>query len=312
MLVETLCSLFSSAHVSAMNPNPMQKSGCAVDTRHVGPVSYQLPRRTSHSPPSREQWKKTFSFTTAKPIGRGASGTVLVINDDWVIKVFGRDAEAQSYLAREKEIFDRLQCQGLSEYIIYCQEQWASGLVLERFDSTLRDHLKTFVRNDSKLQRPWALRWSLECCRGLAFLHENGVIHGDIGCQNVLIIVNGHAKICDFAGSKIGQKDALVAYEVRSQHPRYAGQQPSIASEIFAIGSLLFEIWTSKPPYAAEPDLIVEERFRSGEFPIDSISNTIVKEIIQKCWLGAYQTVSEVCDYLEAVEPTTELCPLSD
>jgi serine/threonine protein kinase len=295
-----------------MSSNSMQTSGRFVNARQKGPVSYPLSGRNSQSPRSEEEWKRTFSFTTAKRIGHGASGTVFAINEDWVIKVFGRDVEAQSNLAREKEIFDRLQCQERSEYIIYCKEQWASGLVLERFKSTLRETLKTISPSDSKIQHQWALRWSLECCRGFVFLHENDVIHGDVGCQNVMISVSRHAKLCDFAESKIGQKDAKVAYEIRSQHPHYAGQQPSIPSEIFAIGSLLFEIWTLKPPYAAEPDLVVKERFRGGEFPIDKISNSIMKEVIQRCWLGVYHNVSEVCDDLEAVESTAELSPLSD
>jgi serine/threonine protein kinase len=290
----------------------MQQSGCAVDTRHVGPVSHALPRPTLHTLQSKDEWKKTFSFTVAKSIGRGASATVFAIDDDWVIKVFGQDAEAQSYLAREKEIFDKLQCQVPSEYIIYFKEEWASGLVLERFECTLRDLLKTFVPGDSKTPHPRALGWSLECCRGLAFLHDNDVIHGDIGCQNVLVSASRHAKLCDFSGSKIGQKDAMVAYEIRSQHWRYSGQQPTIATEIFAIGSLLFEIWTSKPPYAAEPDSVVKERFRTGEFPIDSISNPSIREVVQKCWLGVYHTVSEICEDLKAMEGIPDSIALPD
>jgi len=99
----------------------------------------------------------------------------------------------------------------------------------------------------------------------------------------------------------------LVAYEIRSQHWRYSGQQPTITTEIFAIGSLLFEIWTSKPPYAAEPDSVVKEKFRVGEFPIDSISNPSMKAIIQRSWLGIYSTVSEICEDLEVIQKSPEL-----
>jgi serine/threonine protein kinase len=310
--MEKSCSQFPLAHVSTMSSISMQQSGCSVDTRHVEPVPYNHPDRASQSPLRKDEWKKTFSFTTAKSIGRGASGTVFAINDAWVIKVFGRDAEAQSYLVREKEIFDKLQIPVLSDYIIFCKEQWASGLVLERFECTLRERLKTFVAGDSKSPHPSALMWSLECCRGFAFLHDNDIIHGDIGCQNVMVSASGHAKLCDFAGSKIGQKDALVAYEIRSQHVRYSGQQPTITTEIFAIGSLLFEIWALKPPYAAELNSVVKERFRLGEFPIGSISNLSMKGVIHRCWLGVYHTVSGVCEDLEAVKPILEFSTLPD
>jgi serine/threonine protein kinase len=285
-----------------MSPAPMQLSGYAIDSRHVEPSSVRHSRKKSRSSPSRDEWKKTFSFTTAATIGRGASGTVFIINNKWVIKVFGREAEGQSHLAREKEIFDKLQSQEASEYVIHCKEQWASGLVLERLDKTLRALLKTFSQLDSETQHPLALTWSLECCKGFAFLHDNDIIHGDIGCQNVMVSADGHAKLCDFAGSKIGQKDASVAYEIRSQHPRYSGQQPSITTEIFAIGSLLFEIFTTKPPYAAEPGSVVKEKFRTGEFPIDSIKDSSMKEVIKKCWSGDYNKVSDICERLEVIK----------
>jgi len=279
----------------------MQQSGCVVDTRHSGPPSYH-PRPSSTPPTNRDGWKKTFSFLKADPIGRGASGTVFAINQTWVIKVFGRDVEAQSHLAREKEIFDKLQSRNASEYIIYCKEQWASGLVLERLETTLRNLLRKSVQLDSESHHPSALTWSIECCRGFAFLHDNDIIQGDIGCQNVMVSTSGQAKLCDFAGSKIGQKDAWVAYEIRSQHPRYTGDQPSIITELFAIGSLLFEIWTAKPPYAAEVDSVVKEKFLRCEFPIDRIKNPGMKEVIRKCWLGDYNTVHDICESLELIQ----------
>jgi serine/threonine protein kinase len=274
----------------------------------VEPVSYQVSPGTPRSPQSRDEWKKTFSFTTARSIGRGASGTVFAINDELVIKAFGRDAEAQSHLAREREIFNKLQGHFISEYIVHYKEEWASGLVLERLDGTLRDLLKTCVPSDScQAQHSSALTWSLECCRGFAFLHDNGIIHGDIGCQNVLVSADKHAKICDFAGSKIGEEDAWVAYEIRSQHPHYSGDQPTITTEIFAIGSLLFEIWTRNPPYFRDPDSLVKEKFRAGDFPLDRISNQNVGRIVHMCWTEGYRSVSEICEDLEFIERSDDL-----
>jgi len=279
----------------------MQQSASVIDTRHPAKPPYRLPRPSSTSPTSKDEWKKTFSFLKADPIGRGGSGTVFAINHKWVIKVFGRDLEAQSQLAREKEIFDKLQSHIVSEYITYCKEQWASGLVLERLDTTLRILLKKYGQFDSQFHHPSALTWSLECCRGFTFLHDNDILQGDIGCQNVMVSASGHAKLCDFAGSRIGQKDAWVGYEIRSQHPRYTGQQPSITTELFAIGSLLFEIWTAKPPYAAEPDSVVKKKFLAGEFPINCIENSMIKEVISKCWSGNYSTVRDICESLELI-----------
>jgi serine/threonine protein kinase len=264
--------------------------------------SLRLSRSASRSPPSKDAWKLSFSFATAKSIGRGASGTVFAVDITRVIKVFADDEEGQQDLAREKEIFDTLQNPIGSEYIIKCEEQWSSGLVLERLVGTLRELLKSFSKNSPNSPHPRALQWSLESCKGLAFLHKHKVIHGDIGCQNILVGTDGHAKLCDFAGSMIGDKQAWVAYEIRSQHPLYFGQQPTIATEIFAAGSVIFEIWTLHPPYVEETDPVVQKKFRAGEFPLDRVNGLGIKKVIGKCWQGSYHGVSAICEDIEAIE----------
>jgi serine/threonine protein kinase len=148
-------------------------------------------------------------------------------------------------------------------------------MVLWLSSGTLRELLKSFSKNSPNSPHPRALQWSLESCKGLAFLHKHKVIHGDIGCQNILVGTDGHAKLCDFAGSMIGDKQAWVAYEIRSQHPLYFGQQPTIATE---------------------------KKFRAGEFPLDRVNGLGIKKVIGKCWQGSYHGVSAICEDIEAIE----------
>ena len=39
--------------------------------------------------------------------------------------------------------------------------------------------------------------------QGLAFMHQRGVIHGDIKAANVLVTVNGDVKLADFGTALI-------------------------------------------------------------------------------------------------------------
>lgn len=300
--IEILGLLFSLAQTPAMSSTSIQESVYAVDARHV----VRFSRSASRSPPIKDTWKGSFSFMTAKSIGRGASGTVFAVDSTRVLKVFADDEEGQQDLAREKEIFDRLQSPIGFEYIIKCEEQWFSGLVLERLDGTLREQLKTFPKNSQDSHHPQASQWSMESCQGIAFLHKHKVIHGDIGCQNILVSANGHAKLCDFAGSMIEDKHAWVAYEIRSQHPLYSGQQPRVETEIFALGSVLFEIWTSHPPYVLEQDLTVQKKFLAGEFPLETLKGLKIEKVIAKCWHGGYHDVAAICNDVEGLADTGE------
>jgi len=247
---------------------------------------------------NRDEWKRKFSFVGATSVGHGGSGSVFAIDEKRVIKVFSQDDEGQMDLERERTIYDRLQSGGThSKYILWFEEQWASGLVLERMVGTLRQHL---AMSSQSATPPTAPQWVRESCEGLAFLHENGVFHSDIGCQNILLGTDNHVKLCDFAGSRIGDQEAWISYEVRSQHPDYLGRQPTAETEIFALGSVVFEIWTCRPPYASEPDSVVRQKFSARQFPLSSIGDPALRDVAKKCWNGAYSRVTQVCKELES------------
>jgi serine/threonine protein kinase len=141
-------------------------------------------------------------------------------------------------------------------------------------------------------------QWMLEVCEGMQFLHGKGVIQGDVGSQNILLDAEAHAKICDFAGSMIDGKDAWISYQVRNQHPKYMGKQPCVESDIFALGSVIFEIVTGRAPYEELSDSSVLCKFRDGEFPVDRINRHDIMRIVESCWKGEYVKVSEVIEDL--------------
>ncbi|TVY44114.1 Serine/threonine-protein kinase [Lachnellula subtilissima] len=249
-------------------------------------------------PPRTEDWELTFSIVKAKSIGHGGSGTVFAIDQSKVIKIFPGDTYGNMDLEREKEIFEILQSRESSKLVVTFKYQWTSGLVLERLESTLRQRLVGILPPS---QPPLALQWVQECSAAVKFIHSHDVIHGDLGCQNFLVDSDGHIKLCDFAGSKLRDLDAWISYEVRSQHPTYSGQQPTIKTEIFALGSVFFEIYTSRPPFPLESSLIVRQKFFAGEFPIQEVSDPDVRHVIQFCWAGEYENVSDICSALEHV-----------
>jgi serine/threonine protein kinase len=248
------------------------------------------------TPPSGNEPDDLFSFINAKVIGHGGSGTVFEMDEWWVIKVFTDDEEGQTDLRREREIFDKLQSDVFSDEVVRFKEQKGSGLVLEHLETTLRQRL---MQRPPSSKDDLATRWARQTCKGLAFLHQHGVIHGDIGCQNILLDSRDNAKICDFAGSKIGDKDAWISYEVRSQDPRYFGKQPTIKTEIFAFGSVLFELWTSRAPYFGEAATTVRQKFLDQQYPLSEIKDQKMGRIVEKCWTECYEHVLEIYKELE-------------
>jgi len=85
----------------------------------------------------------------------------------------------------------------------------------------------------------------------LAYVHAKGVVHRDIKASNVLFDGNGAPYLSDFgvscAAGQIGIGGSLVAQSPQSLD----GQPASAADDIFALGSLIFELLAGRPPWSS-------------------------------------------------------------
>jgi hypothetical protein len=93
-------------------------------------------------------------------------------------------------------------------------------------------------------------------------------------------------KLGDFAGSSIDELPSTVNYEVRSRSPGVS--EPDQMSDIFALGSAIWEMATGSPPYYDKPWREVHGLYKRGKFP--KLKNfPELGEIIRKCWEQSYQ-----------------------
>lgn len=74
----------------------------------------------------------------------------------------------------------------------------------------------------------------------------------------------------------------------------------SRATDIFAIGSLIYEIVTEKPPYHDLDDDYVEELFQREDF--SPTADGYLGVIIRGGWNGEYETAKQVLDAKLAYE----------
>jgi serine/threonine protein kinase len=104
-----------------------------------------------------------------------------------------------------------------------------------------------------------ALVLSREIAEGLAEAHAKGIVHRDLKTENVMVTRSFHAKILDFGLAKLmvqGPNDGILSGVTsvlgtsRSMSPEQAmGQEVDHRSDLFSLGTLIFEAVTGRPPF---------------------------------------------------------------
>ena len=93
---------------------------------------------------------------------------------------------------------------------------------------------------------------------GLAAAHIAGVVHRDIKPGNVLIAEDGRAKITDFGVSRAVDDVQLTRTGVIAGTPAFLapevarGQEPTAASDVFALGATLYASVEGEPPFGLD------------------------------------------------------------
>ncbi|KAF2245204.1 kinase-like protein [Trematosphaeria pertusa] len=241
-------------------------------------------------------------------LGIGVSGIVYALDERTVAKIaptynnkYATNESLQD-LFTERSVYQRL---GSHPRICQHISSVQRGILLERFGESLRKHLQKLHEHGKTPSHNQALKWSCQVAEGIAYLHQKSIVQGDIGCHNILL-KGDEVKICDFGGASIDGRPATAGYECRSQRCDGSCENPSIKSELFALGSTMYEIWTASRPYQNEPDDIVEENYKCRCFP--DVGTLPVADIIEKCWHGTYNSADEVVADLTLLQ--TELAAL--
>ncbi|KAJ7779203.1 kinase-like domain-containing protein [Mycena metata] len=155
---------------------------------------------------------------------------------------------------------------------------WMKNGTVLKYLSTLGDHGRQHT----------VTRLIREIAQGLAYLHDEHVVHGDLRGANILVDDAGRARLKDFGfggGCVRWMAPETLdpdAFGVQN-HPR----QP--ASDIYAFGCVCLELYTGYPPFhdahVREPVVIyqVVKGVRPNR-PAGNIIPDYIWNIMQKCW----------------------------
>jgi serine/threonine-protein kinase len=208
-------------------------------------------------------------------LGRGGMGEVREATDlrlgrAVAIKVLRSDLAEQEKLRgrfeREARAAARINHPNVVAIYDIGEERGVPFIVMERLPGeTLANELAA-----GPLREARACALGVEVLSAIACAHELGVIHRDIKPANVLLDAESHAKVADFGIAKLAEEDSHTTMGIVFGTASYlaperlAGHVATPASDLYAVGVLLFEALAGRPPFRGETPLALVESIARG------------------------------------------------
>jgi serine/threonine protein kinase len=206
-------------------------------------------------------------YRTLHRLGRGGMGDVyLAVREDAfmrrvALKVLRGGAWSDTSVERfqtERRIMASLDHPNIARLldggvtddgVPYLVMEYVEGLPLVDFC----DREKLAVRERLELFR--------KVCGAVHHAHQNLVIHRDLKPSNILVTTVGEPKLLDFGIAKLqapaltGTRGPVTRPEARALTPEYAspeqlrGEPLTTASDVYALGVILYELLAGRPPF---------------------------------------------------------------
>jgi serine/threonine-protein kinase len=140
------------------------------------------------------------------------------------------------------------------------------------------------------------------------------IVHRDVSPSNVICAYTGEVKLCDFGIAKatlsrVQTKTGVIKGKVKYMSPEQAmGRKLDHRSDIFSLGSVLYEMLTKLPPFTApnEMDLLIKVRdakyrpIRELEPDVPPALERIVDRALMRSRTARFQTAEELSVALKA------------
>jgi serine/threonine protein kinase len=213
-------------------------------------------------------------YETIAVIGEGATGVVYRATDgtgDVAIKVL---RAANPRFVREAKLAQRIE----SRHVVPVLDAGEDYLVMPLYAKTLAAVIP--------LPLPETIRIAAQLGRGLDDLHRARILHRDVKPSNVLLDERGDAALADFGLARGEDSTQLTRDGQLMGTPHYLapelieGSAASAASDIYALGCVLYECATGAPPFAGFKDAAIgyahlvepppDPRERRPELPADA------------------------------------------
>jgi serine/threonine-protein kinase len=197
-------------------------------------------------------------------LGQGGMATIYRARDaqldrDVAVKLlrpeFGKDPDFLARFRDEAKAAASLSHPNIVAVFDFGEEESGPYIVMELVEG---EDLGSILRGNGPLAPRQAARVSAETAKALQAAHIRGIVHRDVKPSNILVGRDGRIKVADFGIARALNESqiTLPGTTMGSVHyfsPEQArGENATVASDIYALGIVLFESLTGQRPFSGD------------------------------------------------------------
>ena len=201
-------------------------------------------------------------YELERPLGHGAMAVVDLARDveldrpvalKRLAENLARDDELRARFLREARMAARLAHPNVVRVYDVGEDGGRPFIAMEYVDG---ETLAELTARQGPRPAGEAAALGVQLCRGLAAVHDAGLVHRDVKPQNILLRRDGVLKLGDFgialghegtrltiAGTVLGTAAYLAPEQAR-------GEDVTAAADIYGVGAVLYELLSGRPPRA--------------------------------------------------------------
>ncbi|RFS16959.1 serine/threonine-protein kinase [Emticicia sp. C21] len=210
--------------------------------------------------------QKIQNYNVEELLGEGGMGTVYRATDTLLqrsvaVKIL------HPHLVRDTTFFERFR----NEAILSAKLNHSNVAVLYNFLRDRNDNfmvmefvdgmtLEKLLKQNGGLPLESVLKIMMQTLDGLHHAHEKGILHRDIKPANLMLTREGIVKLMDFGiarmvgSQRLTRADRIVGTLEYMAPELLDGSEPSVQSDLYAIGILMYELLSGKMPFEASTD----------------------------------------------------------
>ncbi|TDB68834.1 serine/threonine-protein kinase [Arundinibacter roseus] len=206
------------------------------------------------------------NYRVEELLGEGGMGTVYKATDTLLQRPVAlkmlhphllRDTTFFERFRNEAVLSARLNHPNVATLYNFIRDQDDNFMVMEFVDGATLENL---LRKQGPFSVEHAIRAIIQALDGLHHAHTKGILHRDIKPANLMLTRDGFVKLMDFGIARLVGSERLtrvnrVMGTLEYMAPELLdGGEPSVPSDLYAVGILLYELLSGKMPFRASTD----------------------------------------------------------